>query len=76
MNKQQFDQQISFVKRELTRISQEVIYVEGTPQELLRVRQSRLMAELERLEGQMLTGAFSAAGSAPIPNHMSGVTLY
>ena len=59
MNKQQFDQQIEYVRRELTRISQEVQYQEGTQLQTLRVRQSRLAAELERLEAQRRHDTFS-----------------
>ena len=59
MNKQQLDQQIEFVRRELTRISQEVQYLEGTQQQALRVRQTRLAAELDRLEAQRHTDSVS-----------------
>ena len=50
MNKQQVKQQIDFVRRELTRISQEMLYLEGAYLQTLRVRQNRLIAELDRLE--------------------------
>ncbi|MCL5998959.1 MAG: hypothetical protein M1546_23305 [Chloroflexi bacterium] len=56
MNKQSIDQQIDFVRRELTRISHEVHYLEGTQLQTLRVRQSRLAAELDRLEGLRRNG--------------------
>jgi hypothetical protein len=51
MSKQQIDQQIDFVRHELTHISHELHYQEGTQLQRLRVRQSRLAAELDRLEG-------------------------
>lgn len=50
MSKQQIDQQIDLIRRELTRISYEIQYTEGTVQQSLRIRQSRLEAELDRLE--------------------------
>jgi hypothetical protein len=50
MNKQQVKLQIDFVRRELTRISQEMLYLEGAYLQTLRVRQNRLIAELDRLE--------------------------
>lgn len=53
MNKQQIDQQIAFVRRELTRLNQEISFSEGVESQMLRVRQNRLIAELERLEGMI-----------------------
>ncbi len=51
MNRQQVEQQIAFVRRELTRLNQEIGLHEGVQAQTLRVRQNRLIAELERLEG-------------------------
>jgi hypothetical protein len=50
MNRQLLKQQIDFVRSELTHISQEMLYLEGVHQQTLRVRQTRLVAELDRLE--------------------------
>jgi hypothetical protein len=50
MNRQLVKQQIDFVRSELTHISQEMLYLEGVHQQTLRVRQTRLVAELDRLE--------------------------
>ncbi|MCS7059942.1 MAG: hypothetical protein RMN25_02145 [Anaerolineae bacterium] len=50
MKKQQLEQQIDFVRRELTRLNQEISLHEGVQAQMLRVRQNRLIAELERLE--------------------------
>ena len=50
MNRQQVEQQIAFVRRELTRLNQEISLHEGVQAQTLRVRQNRLVAELERLE--------------------------
>lgn len=50
MSKQQIDQQVDLIRRELTRISYEIQYTEGTVQQSLRIRQARLEAELDRLE--------------------------
>jgi hypothetical protein len=55
MNKQQTDQQVQYIQRELTRIGEEMTYQEGTQLQWLRVRQSRLAAELERLQAFQLT---------------------
>ena len=59
MNKQHIDQQIEYVRHELTRISQELLYLDGTQLQMLRVRQSRLAAELERLQAMQISGALS-----------------
>ncbi len=53
MNKQQIDRQIAFVRRELTRLNQEISISEGMQAQTLRIRQNRLIAELERLEGMI-----------------------
>lgn len=53
MNKQRVEQQIAFVRRELTRLNQEISLHEGAQVETLRIRQNRLIAELERLEGML-----------------------
>ncbi|MGQ9903627.1 MAG: hypothetical protein ACUVRU_04625 [Anaerolineae bacterium] len=50
MNKQRVEQQIAFVRRELTRLNQEISLHEGAQAQMLRIRQNRLIAELERLE--------------------------
>jgi hypothetical protein len=60
MNKQHIDQQIDYVRHELTRISQELVYQDGTQLQMLRVRQSRLVAELERLQAMQVSGSFGA----------------
>lgn len=60
MNKQHIDQQIDYVRHELTRISQELVYQDGTQLQMLRVRQSRLVAELERLQALQVSGSFGA----------------
>lgn len=53
MNKQRVEQQIAFVRRELTRLNQEISLHEGAQAQMLRIRQNRLIAELERLEGML-----------------------
>ncbi len=55
MNRQQVEQQIAFVRRELTRMNQEIRLHEGVQAQTLRVRQNRLIAELERLENMIRT---------------------
>jgi hypothetical protein len=60
MDKQHIDQQIEYVRHELTRISQELVYLDGTQLQMLRVRQSRLVAELERLQALQVSGSFGA----------------
>jgi hypothetical protein len=59
MNKQHIGQQIDYVCHELTRISHELRYLDGTQLQMLRVRQSRLEAELERLQAMRVTGPFA-----------------
>ncbi len=61
MDKHHVDQQIEYVRHELTRISQELLYQDGTRLQMLRVRQSRLTAELERLQALQVSGSFGAA---------------
>ena len=50
MNRQQLDKQIEYLRRELTNITQELYYLEGPKAQALRIRQSRLSAELERVQ--------------------------
>ncbi len=54
MNRQQLARQIDFLQRELTHISQELNYLEGDRARSLRIRQARLVAELERVESQRI----------------------
>ncbi len=61
MNRQQVGHQIDYVRRELTRISQELLYLEGAQAQSMRVRQSRLAGELERLQALQLSGSLSIA---------------
>ena len=61
MNKQHIDQQTEYIRHELTHISQELLYQDGSQLQMLRVRQSRLMAELERLQALQVSGIFGAA---------------
>ena len=69
MNRQQLDKQIDYLHRELTRISQELHYLEGAREQSLRVRQARLIAELDRVESQRIESPtamqlFTSIGSA------------
>ncbi|MCL4507236.1 MAG: hypothetical protein M1434_14750 [Chloroflexi bacterium] len=69
MNRQQLDKQIDYLHRELTHISQELLYLEGAGERSLRVRQARLIAELERVESQRIESPavlqlFTSIGSA------------
>lgn len=54
MNRQHLDIQIEYLRRELTSISQELHYLEGQKARMLRIRQSRLSAELERVQCQRI----------------------
>jgi hypothetical protein len=61
MNKQHIGQQIDYVCHELTRISHQLRYLDGTQLQMLRVRQSRLEAERERLQAMQVSGPFGTA---------------
>ncbi len=63
MNQKQTQQQLAYLRSELTLIDHELTYQEGYAEQLLRLRQARLAAELERLEG-MSRGA--AVSSQPV----------
>ena len=69
MNREQVDQQMDYVRRELTRISQELIYLDGPSAQSLRVRQSRLAAELERLQALQLSGCLAILSLRDMPLH-------
>jgi len=63
MSKQQIDQQIAFLRRELTRVTQELAFSEGMETQTLRIRQNRLDNELERLQQWAVGSGQPAAGS-------------
>ena len=50
VNPQILDDTIAYLRRELTGIHQDLTWADGARAEALRVRQARLVAELERLE--------------------------
>lgn len=50
MTKQIIDETLSYVRRELTRLSEDLMWADGAEAERLRTRRSRLVAELDRLE--------------------------
>ncbi|HEY3288644.1 MAG TPA: hypothetical protein VGK87_00815 [Anaerolineae bacterium] len=52
MNRQQLDRQIEYLLHALTLITHELQYLEGTNARTLRIRQTRLCAELERVQNQ------------------------
>jgi len=50
MNKQLLDETIAYLRKELTSIHHDLTWADGTQAESFRVRQIRLLAELDRLE--------------------------
>ena len=56
MNRQQLDQQLDYLRRTLTQINLEMLYLEGSQLQARQMRQTRLVAELERLEFQRYFG--------------------
>jgi hypothetical protein len=50
MDKQVLDETIAYVQKELTRIHEDLTWADGSQAEAFRVRKTRLVAELDRLE--------------------------
>jgi hypothetical protein len=50
MNKQTIEDTTSYVRKELKRIAQEMLWADGAQEETLLVRREKLQAELRRLE--------------------------
>jgi hypothetical protein len=50
MHRQLLDDTISYLRKELTGIYQDLTWADGSQAESFKVRQVRLLAELERLE--------------------------
>ncbi|MCS6774591.1 MAG: hypothetical protein RMM31_11555 [Anaerolineae bacterium] len=50
MTRQMLDDTIAYVRKELTNIHQDLTWADGAQAEAFRVRQARLLAELDRLE--------------------------
>lgn len=50
MDRQLLDDTITYVRKELTSIHQDLTWADGSQAESFRVRQMRLLAELDRLE--------------------------
>ena len=55
MEMQLLDETITYVRKELTRIHLDLTWADGVQAESLQTRQSRLMAELNRLEAMQTT---------------------
>jgi hypothetical protein len=60
MSKHQIDQQIAFLRRELTKVTLEMAFSEGLESQALRIRQNRLSNELDRLQRTAVSGQLSA----------------
>ena len=57
MQPQLIDDTISYVRKELTRLHQDLMWADGVQEESYRTRQTRLQAELNRLESlRRMTG--------------------
>ena len=64
MNKQVLDETIAYVKKELTRIHQDLTWADGSQAESYKLRSARLAAELDRLESmRCLTLQMPALGN-------------
>lgn len=50
MNHQIIDDATRYIRQELNRIGQDLTWADGATEEKLRARQSRLQAELDRME--------------------------
>ena len=50
MTKQLIDETLTYVRRELTRLSEDLTWADGLEAERMRTRHTRLVAELDRLE--------------------------
>ncbi|MFC1465484.1 MAG: hypothetical protein ACFLMY_11625 [Candidatus Brachytrichaceae bacterium NZ_4S206] len=50
MNRQLLDETIAYLRKELTSIHHDLTWADGVQAESFRVRQIRLLAELDRLE--------------------------
>ena len=50
MDRQLLDDTITYVRKELTSIHQDLTWADGSQAESFKVRQMRLLAELDRLE--------------------------
>jgi hypothetical protein len=60
MSKHQIDQQIAFLRRELTKVTLDLAFSEGLEKQRLRIRQNRLNNELERLQQAVVSSQLSA----------------
>jgi hypothetical protein len=65
MNKQLLDETIAYLRKELTSIHHDLTWADGTQAEAFRVRQIRLLAELDRLEALRRTLATPVAMMIP-----------
>jgi hypothetical protein len=65
MDNRLLDDTISYVRKELTAIHNDLTWADGVQAESFKVRRSRLMAELDRLESLRLTVATSVPTHVP-----------
>lgn len=63
MEKQVLDETIAYVKKELTRIHQDLTWADGSQAESYRLRSARLVAELDRLESMRCLSSMTPASS-------------
>jgi len=67
MNNRLLDDTIAYVRKELTNIHQDLTWADGAKAETLQTRQTRLLAEFDRLESMRHTSAiFSKFVSCPV----------
>lgn len=65
MNRQLLDETIAYLRKELTSIHHDLTWADGVQAESFRVRQIRLLAELDRLEALRRTVATPLAMLSP-----------
>lgn len=68
MDRRLLDDTIMYVRKELTRIHQDLTWADGSHAESLKVRQMRLLAELDRLESlrRIVPTSVSAGASVAV----------
>lgn len=63
MDKQVLDETIAYVKKELTRIHQDLTWADGSQEQSYKLRSARLAAELDRLESMRCLTPMTPAGN-------------
>jgi hypothetical protein len=67
VNRQLYNEQVDYIRRELTRITLELVYLDGPQRQTLSARRVRLASELERLESQRISFPHHSSTSSTVP---------